>query len=79
MANRGSNLTIQFTEHARTRAAERDISVGELTKILPDHKYVKESSKQDPETKRYVLHYKDLRIIYQILGQTITILSVFSK
>jgi DNA-binding transcriptional regulator WhiA len=73
------NPEFKITEHARLRASERDVSLKELAKVFSDRDYVTKHSKKDPVTKRFVLRYKNLRVIWQLAGGAITVLSVFSR
>jgi hypothetical protein len=70
---------IKITEHARLRASERNVPMKDLAKVLSDPDYITKNSKKDPETKRYVLRYKNFRIVWELVGGVITILSVFAK
>ena len=69
----------RITEHARLRASERDVSLSELAEVFSDRDYVAKYSKKDPITKRYVLRYNNLRVVWERAGGAVTVLSVFSK
>jgi hypothetical protein len=74
-----SQPEIKITEHARLRASERNVSMKDLNRVLSDPDYITKNSREDPDTKRYVLRHKNLRVVWELTGGVITILSVFAK
>lgn len=71
--------SLQITEHARLRASDRDVSLKELSRVFSDPRFVEKNSKRDPESRRYVLRYKNLRIVWELVGNVITVLGIFAK
>jgi Domain of unknown function (DUF4258) len=71
-------VEIVLTEHARHRAVERGVTIDEVMEVLKKGDVLRHS-KADPATGRYVVKYKDLRIVYELAGATVRILSIFAK
>lgn len=78
MPNGRKPAEIVLTEHARHRADERGVTINEVMEVLKKGSFLRHS-KADPATGRYVLKYKDLRIVWELAGETVRILSIFTK
>ena len=66
----------RLTDHAVDMASQRGILLSELSDALSDRSFVLNNSKKDPESNRYVMRFKDMRIVWeddrgQIVARTI--------
>jgi hypothetical protein len=75
----GNSDGFMLTDHAIDMARQRGVSSAELAEVLSDRGFVLNNSKRDPETKRYVLRFKDLRIVWEDKGGRIVVLTIFHR
>jgi hypothetical protein len=67
----------RLTEHAKDMAMQRGVRLSELADALSDRSFVINNSLKDPESDRYVLRFKDLRIVWEMRGGSIVVLTIF--
>lgn len=82
MPPRSSALTaspdgFRLTEHASDMARQRGVLLSDLSDALSDRSFVVNNSLKDPESNRYVLRFKDLRIVWEMRGGSIVVLTIF--
>lgn len=69
----------RITDHAMDMALQRGVSLPELRNALANRSFVLSNSKKDPESDRYVLPFKDLRVIWEPHGEEIVVLTIFRR
>jgi hypothetical protein len=69
----------RLTEHATDMAQQRGIPLSELGDALSNRSFVLTNSKKDPESNRYVMRYKDLRVVWERRGDDIVVLTIFHR
>jgi hypothetical protein len=76
---RGAAAGFHISEHAADMARQRGVVLAELGRILSNRSYVLNNSKKDPESDRYVMRFKDLRIVWAWRGDDIEVLTIFHR
>jgi hypothetical protein len=76
--NRSDDVFV-LTEHAQDMARQRGVPLQELYEVLSNRSFVLNNSKKDPESNRYVMRYKDMRIVWESKGGKIVVLTIFHR
>jgi hypothetical protein len=69
----------RLTDHAKDMATQRGISLPELSDALSNRNFVLNNSTKDPESDRYVMRFKDMRIIWENERDHIVVLTIFRR
>jgi hypothetical protein len=69
----------RLTEHATDMARQRGIALSELTDVLSDRSFVLNNSMKDPESDRYVMRFKDMRIVWESQHDQIVVRTIFRR
>jgi hypothetical protein len=78
-ARKNSDRGYMLTEHARDMAIQRGVLLNELGDALSNRSFVLSNSKRDPESNRFVMRYKDLRIVWERRDDKIVVLTIFHR
>ena len=69
----------ELTEHALDMAKQRGVSLSELENALSNRSFVLNNSKKDPASDRFVLRFKDLRVVWEQKRNKIVVLTIFQR
>jgi hypothetical protein len=69
----------QLTDHAIDMVQQRGISLSELSDALSNRSFVLNNSVKDPESDRYVMRFKDMRIIWENREDQIVVRTIFRR